>query len=195
MNKTDTKSLVRSLSSAGYVLRDVAKLLDFGLVKAGDATRQATFTAAGSLLGTPLYMSPEAIEEPASVDARSDLYAVGAVGYFLLTGQQVFEGATLMEICKHHVQTEPTRPSKRLGSPVPEDLEAVLLCCLAKNPADRPHTARELRKVLAACSSAGSWTDADARQWWQKRDEASSRKTVKSPDDQTNAHDETIVID
>jgi len=174
---------------------DVAKLLDFGLVKAADAKQQATFTAAGSLLGTPSYMSPEAVETPESVDARSDLYAVGAVGYFLLTGEQVFEGATLMELCKHHVGAEPTRPSERLGSPLSDDVEVVILRCLAKKPADRPQTARELRGALAACKDAGTWTDADARQWWQERDATSSRKTVKSPGDQTNAHDETIVVD
>jgi serine/threonine protein kinase len=81
---------------------DVVKLLDFGLVKAVDAAREAALTAAGSVTGAPLYVSPEGIERPDDVDARSDLYAVG---YFLLTGQPVFEGQSVVKICMHQVQT------------------------------------------------------------------------------------------
>src|SRR6185436_7446598 len=77
---------------------DIVKVLDFGLVKALDEGKQASTTAANSLTGTPLYMAPEAIQAPNTVDARSDLYAVGAVGYFLLTGRPVFETATLVEL-------------------------------------------------------------------------------------------------
>lgn len=92
-------------------------------------------------------MPPEAIETPESVDARSDLYAVGAVGYFLLTGEQVFEGATLMEFCQHHVRTQPTEPSERLGSPVSDDLEALILRCLARKPAVPPIGSQPARRA------------------------------------------------
>ncbi len=93
---------------------DVVKVLDFGLVKATDDQQQAGVTQQASLTGTPLYMSPEAIQLPNSVDARSDLYAVGAVGYFLLTGQPVFEAESVVDLCQKHVSTPPVPPSERV---------------------------------------------------------------------------------
>jgi eukaryotic-like serine/threonine-protein kinase len=154
----------------------VVKVLDFGLVKALDAEKQSALTAANSLTGTPHYMSPEAIQDPDRVDARSDLYAVGAVGYFLLTGTPVFDGKSAVAVCTHHLQTAPEPPSQRLGKSIAGDLEAILLSCLEKNPDSRPASARELAAALDACEDARTWTDADAEQWWRKRGGAGQRQ-------------------
>ncbi len=130
---------------------DVAKVLDFGLVKELEGADDAGLTQANSITGTPQYLAPEAITAPASVDARSDLYALGAVGYFLLTGSHVFEGATIVEVCGAHLHKTPEPLSERLGDPLPPDLEALILKCLAKKPEERPQSADELERALAAC--------------------------------------------
>jgi serine/threonine protein kinase len=149
---------------------DVAKLLDFGLVKAVDAQREAGLTAANALMGTPLYMSPEAIVgKTESIDARSDLYSLGGVGYFLLTGTTVFSGMSLAELFGKHTSAEPEPPSQRLGRPVDPLLESLIIRCLAKSPDDRPRSAEELAEGLARCESAGGWTAAAARIWWTER--------------------------
>jgi hypothetical protein len=145
---------------------DFAKLLDFGLVKAIGTEREARLTLAGAVAGTPLYLSPEAIQQRGELDARSDLYALGAVGYFLLTGTSVFEAKSVVDILTHHVHTPPQPPSERLGRFVSPDLEATLLRCLAKRADDRPATARELADSLARCSACGDWTEAEAVAWW-----------------------------
>src|SRR5262249_26089957 len=145
---------------------DVVKVLDFGLVKSlKDDDSEASLTAAGSLAGTPLYLSPEAIERPDTVDARGDIYAIGAVGYYLLTGTPLFRGASLMEICLHHIKTQPEPPSKRLGRRVSTQLEAMILKCLAKKPQDRPQSALELADELARCDVT-SWSRESAEDWW-----------------------------
>ena len=114
--------------------------------------------------------SSEAIRSPGA-DARSDLYAVGAVAYFLLTGQHVFDGRTVIEICSHHLHTPPVPPSERLGRPVPAALEAVVLACLAKDPARRPQSAGAAAAALEDCA-VGPWTDDDARAWWAAKGRA-----------------------
>jgi serine/threonine-protein kinase len=145
---------------------DVAKLLDFGLVKELGDKGEIGLTKDGVLAGTPHYMCPESLTSPDAVDGRGDLYAVGAVGYYLLTGGHVFEGATVLEVCGHHLHSEPVPPSKRVEGPVPEDLEKVLLSCLEKDPADRPQSAAELGHRLQACQTMGEWTERDAQRWW-----------------------------
>jgi len=154
---------------------DVAKVVDFGLVKELDHAQD--LTVAGVITGTPLYLAPEAIRSSAT-DARSDLYAVGAVGYFLLAGRNVFEGGTLVEVCSHHLHTTPIPPSERLGQPLPHDLEAVILSCLEKDPELRPQSARDLRGRLGACEDAGRWSEQDGAEWWARR----SRRHTKSGD-------------
>lgn len=149
-------------------MSDVAKLLDFGLVKALDADREVALTVADSLTGTPLYASPEGISHPEQVDARSDLYAVGAVGYYLLAGKPVFDGRSIVEVCMHQVNTPAAAPSKRLGKPISRDLEAIILKCLDKNPDKRPQSAEELLTELQQCEAAGSWADEDAMRWWDE---------------------------
>ena len=144
---------------------DVVKVVDFGLVKnfGGNLVESA---ASDAITGTPLYMAPESIAQPETIDGRSDLYAVGAVGYFLLTGQHVFEARTVFEVCSKHMVETPVPPSQRLGRPLPPDLEAIVLGCLAKNREDRPASAAVLRKSLLACADAES-NGQLARDWWR----------------------------
>ena len=144
---------------------DVVKVLDFGLVK--ELGTDSASTTEASLTGTPLYLSPESITAPDRVDGRSDLYAVGAVAFWLLTGTHVFEGNTVVEVCSHHLHTKPDSPSERLGAPVPADLEAVILRCLEKDPAKRYANAEALSHALDACESVDDWSDDLAAAWWK----------------------------
>jgi serine/threonine-protein kinase len=152
---------------------DVAKVVDFGLVR--DLERSSALSRTDVVTGTPLYLAPEAITAPDRVDARADLYALGAVGYFLLAGQHVFTGATLVEVCSHHLHTKPDPPSARLGRPLPSELEALVLACLEKDPALRPPSALVLRNRLAELCAAQPWTDDDARAWWDRYRERPDR--------------------
>jgi hypothetical protein len=145
---------------------DVVKVVDFGLVRTFGGSL-AESTAANVIIGTPLYMAPEAISQPETVDGRSDLYAVGAVGYFLLTGRHVFEAASVLEVCSKHMLEAPVPPSRRLGKPLPADLEAIVLGCLAKDRNARPPSAAALRSSLLDCAGAGRNDVVAARAWWQ----------------------------
>jgi eukaryotic-like serine/threonine-protein kinase len=147
-------------------LADFVKVLDFGLVKAVGGADEAHLTSANAVTGTPLYLSPEAVNEPDRLDARADVYALGAVAYYLLTGTPVFNGATVMEICLKHVREAPEPPSARLGKPVSSALEALILRCLAKARADRPGDAGALLRELEKCPVSGTWTADDAAMWW-----------------------------
>lgn len=147
-------------------LYDFVKLLDFGLVKAVDSEKEAKLTKAGAFTGTPLYLSPEAVRNPDAVDARSDLYAVGAVGYYLLTGGPVFEGQSVLDIIQKHALAVPESPSKRAKLPVSVELEALLLKCLAKKQEDRPTSADAIVAALSEIPIATVWTNKDAQQWW-----------------------------
>jgi serine/threonine protein kinase len=153
---------------------DVVKVLDFGLVRAINEEKQAK--QSGGLSGTPLYMSPEAIQTPEIVDARSDVYAVGAVGYFLLTGQPLFNATTLVELCHQHVSVVPEAPSQRAAEPISAELENALLACLEKNPAKRPQTARDLSLLLDRSPFAQSWTIDDSDAWWGRHERSLSAK-------------------
>jgi serine/threonine protein kinase len=164
---------------------DVAKVLDFGLVK--DLDGEAGLSREGSLVGTPLYLAPEAIRSPAS-DARADLYSVGAVAYHLLTGQHVFEGGTVIEICSQHLHAVPVPPSARLGRPLPEALESWVLACLEKDPARRPRSAPDAAERLAR-SAAGEWTVDDARAWWAGKGRSIVARRATSP---RAVHDATL---
>jgi serine/threonine-protein kinase len=146
--------------------RDVVKLLDFGLVKELQVEREVQLTGASAITGTPQYMAPESIRAPESVDARTDLYALGAVAYFLLAGKEVFDGQSVVEVCSQHLHQKP-EPLSAHGVEVPPELEALVLACLEKDPARRPESAAALRAQLEACR-VEPWTDEDARRWWQK---------------------------
>jgi serine/threonine-protein kinase len=149
-------------------LYDFPKVVDFGLVKDLDPGADPALTRADTIAGTPLYIAPEAITAPESVSPQADLYSLAAVGYFALTGRPVFDGRTLVEVCSHHIHARPEPPSSRLGTPVPADLEALLLECLEKDPRRRPSGAHELRRRLQACAAFGAWTQDEARAWWQQ---------------------------
>ena len=168
-------------------ISDLVKVVDFGLVKdvRTDPSADATLTNTESITGTPLYMAPETITAPDSVDARTDIYALGAVGYWLLTGTHVFGGNTMMEVLAHHLHSTPEPPSARLNMRVEADLEKVLLACLAKRPDDRPASAHALRDQLRACAAAKRWTNARAAQWWSAhRHELRSAQRPASNDPQ-----------
>jgi serine/threonine-protein kinase len=152
---------------------DVAKVVDFGLVR--DLERAASASRTNLVQGTPLYLSPEAITAPDRVDGRGDIYALGAVGYFLLSGQHVFSGATLVEVCSHHLHTRPLPPSERLGRALPAPLEALVLACLEKDPARRPASAGELRSRLGTIADDFPWSEDDARAWWERWSERPDR--------------------
>jgi eukaryotic-like serine/threonine-protein kinase len=157
---------------------DVVKVLDFGLVKALDEEKRSGLTQQNSLTGTPLYMSPEAIQLPSSVDARSDIYAVGAVGYFLLTGEAVFKAANVVDLFQMHVATLPTPPSERSKSPIPIELESALLACLEKSRAKRPQTARDLAQLISRCPEALRWSVEDADAWWGRHERGQSNPAI-----------------
>ena len=148
---------------------DVVKVVDFGLVtRVGplDSNATATVETANIIRGTPLYLSPEAIRNQPNLDARSDLYAVGAVGYFLMTGRPVFQADSVVEVLSHHLNTRPVPPSQYTPWQPHADLEELILQCLAKNPADRPSDARTLQRALADCTCDPPWRMDEAAAWW-----------------------------
>ena len=149
---------------------DVVKVVDFGLAKRiGPADTAVTefVTTTSAIQGTPLYMPPEALRSEATLDARSDLYALGAVGYFLLTGAPVFQAGTVVEVFAHHLNTVPQPPSRHAPHPVPAALDDMILRCLAKDPADRPADALTLRRELSQCPCDRPWTTEQAEAWWR----------------------------
>ena len=173
-------------------IADFITVLDFGLVKAVDGNKQAAMTRADTMMGTPAYMSPEAVSNPDSVDARSDVYAVGAVGYFLVTGRPMFEGSNRLEVVMKQTTEMPVPPSKRLSRPICADLEALLLRCLSKSGADRPQSMTELDGALGACASASTWHARDARAWWSAH-RPTSGGSAASP--VPGASDQTVELD
>ena len=171
---------------------DVVKVLDFGLVKMTDESRQSDDKSA--MAGTPLYMSPEAIQLPESVDARSDLYAVGAVGYFLLTGRPVFDADSIVELCQKHVDETPRPPSVVLGRKVNETLEDALLACLEKSRAKRPQTGRELALRLDRVEVDDGWNVEKADLWWSQHERglATPTKSPSAAETTNREHEATI---
>jgi eukaryotic-like serine/threonine-protein kinase len=158
---------------------DFPKVVDFGLVKDLQHPGGVGLTQADLVAGTPLYLAPEAITAPERISDRSDLYSLGAVGYFALTGSNLFEGRTVVEVCSHHLHTAPQPPSERLGRPVPADLESLILDCLAKDPDRRPAGADDLRRRLQSCEAFGGWTAEDARSWWLNEGETLATGTLE----------------
>jgi len=146
---------------------DVVKVLDFGLVASSEPERQASaVTAQSAFAGTPGYMAPEALRSGA-VDARADLYGLGCVGYWLLTGQLVFDADSVADQIAAHLRQSPARPSERLAAPVDTALESTLMSCLSKDPAGRPESAAAMARELSKSALAGDWTQADAAKWWK----------------------------
>jgi len=150
------------------VRADFLKVLDFGLVKYQSPMEglETKLTAEGTTTGTPAFMAPEMALGKGSVDARSDIYALGCVAYWLLTGSLVFQGETPMEIVVHHVKTEPVPPSQKSELPIPEDLEKTVMACLAKDPDERPQTVLELSRMLDRNKPELRWSQTQAIGWW-----------------------------
>jgi len=146
---------------------DVAKVVDFGLVKEMDES--AWRTQEGRVFGTPHYLSPEAISSSDPVGPASDLYSLGCVGYFLLTGQRVFEGQAVIEVATQHLMDVPVSPAERLGRPVPDTLAAILMMLLEKKPEQRPSSAHALMALLEPADDVEPWSTERARAWWSLR--------------------------
>jgi serine/threonine protein kinase len=147
---------------------DCVKVLDFGLVQEYQAEKRRETNLAGrdELEGTPWFMPPEAITGANASDPRSDLYSVGALAYFLLTGTYAYDGATIREIHEHQLAGPPPPPSQRSTKPISAELDQLVLACLAADPADRPPSAVELRQSLLATPRAGEWTLVEQMAWW-----------------------------
>lgn len=173
-------------------VRDVTKVLDFGLVKNLGRIDDLERTNTLSIKGTPHYLSPEAIQAPQSIDATTDIYALGAVGYYLLCGRHVFEGKTIMEVCLHHLNTEPAPISQFGLIDVPAALEELVMSCLDKNQANRPQSGQDLADALDQLQ-VGRWTRMDAEAWWDVFGSEIEQSTT--PVSRASATEQTVAID
>lgn len=146
---------------------DFAKVLDFGLVKVSEDRDETQMTVPGTTTGTPSYMAPELALGSPQIDGRTDLYGLGCVAYWLITGRLVFEetGSTAMMLA--HLNKVPVPPSQKVASAVPASLDRAVIMCLAKSPADRPANAEALSALFDNLDDVGSWTLKDAASWWQ----------------------------
>jgi len=185
LNEAHRKGIIhRDIKPANIILcergdvPDVAKVVDFGLVKEITAEKGESM-----ILGTPAYVAPEAVTDPATIGPAVDLYALGCVGYFLLTGRRVFEGKTNVDLCVQHVTAQPKPPTSH-GVKMPAELERVILMCLAKQPADRPASAAALAKLLREVPAARDWSEEEAIAWWSDFKKA-DRPSAASADTMT----------
>jgi serine/threonine-protein kinase len=155
---------------------DVVKVLDFGLVQkarrdpAQDLTASlASMASLAGVAGTPAFMAPELVADPDRVDHRADIYALGCVAHYLLTGEHVFHARTPLQALLDHVSAPPPRTLARAAADVPGWLDDLILACLAKDPADRPQTAAIVAQRIAMLEGAPGWSASAARDWWQRR--------------------------
>jgi serine/threonine-protein kinase len=164
---------------------DFVKVLDFGLVKVRQrGARQSLTATIEHTTGTPAYMAPEIILGESNIDRRADVYALGCVAYYLLTGQLVFEADTPMKMLMQHVQTPPVPPSERTELPIPRELDDLVLACLNKDPRKRPQNAEELFAMAWQCRSCEDWNQPSARTWWEAHlPELCGPLTISEPDD------------
>jgi serine/threonine-protein kinase len=166
---------------------DVAKLLDFGLVRPTSTARDVNLSAEGQVLGTPLYMSPEQATGTRELDERSDIYSLGAVAFYLLTGRPPFEGDDGLTVLIAHAR-DPVTPPSQIRPGIPEDLEHVVLRCLAKDASDRFADAEDLERALDACACADDWGQHDAARWWRDYNRAPAVQTAKSTAPRETSH-------
>ena len=172
---------------------DFLKVVDFGLVKElGGRAGEERVSGVQVLTGTPLYLAPEAITRPNDVDGRADLYSLGAVAYYLLTGTPVFDGSTIIEVCGHHLHSPVEPPSQRTGQPVPASLEALVLQLLEKDPARRPQDADAVVEALETMDDVPRWTAHDARQWWRSR--AGAVRTAREEEPSTGTPSRALAV-
>jgi serine/threonine protein kinase len=163
---------------------DFVKVLDFGLVKAiGDRDQQSTLlTAPDSTTGTPAYIAPEVIRGDGVADHRMDIYTLGCVGYWLLTGRLVFQAPNAIQLMYQHANATPVPPSQQSELEIPPALDSVILACLAKHPQDRPQNASELSRLLAAAVSREEWSEERAHRWWDRHHPESNWVQPAEPD-------------
>jgi serine/threonine-protein kinase len=156
---------------------DFVKVLDFGLVKdRGDSGRDGLLlTAPEATAGTPAYIAPEVVRGDAVIDHRVDIYALGCVAYWLLTGKLVFEAPNAIQLMIQHSSAVPLPPSQRIETPVPAEFDALVLACLAKKPEDRPADASELGRRFAAVVPGDGWSEEKAQRWWRRHHPDSAR--------------------
>jgi predicted Ser/Thr protein kinase len=172
---------------------DVVKVVDFGLVKRLSDEDDPERSDTRSIKGTPQYLSPEGVTTPNEVDARSDIYALGAVGYFLLTGRPVFQGDSMYDICMQQVNGTPLPMSEARGEPVPKALEEIILSCLAKDKDDRPASGQALADALDQLDVT-RWTRADAEEWWNDHgQQVENQRESMTP--RITGHTMEVVID
>jgi serine/threonine-protein kinase len=155
------------------------KVLDFGIVKATNASSLgmgilATSASVNVLQGTPAFIAPEQALGVSRIDSRADVYATGCVAYWLLTGQLVFTAETAMDMLMNHAHTVPTPPSARSELPIPPALDQLVLSCLAKDPAARPQSAKELSRRLGEIAGLAPWSEDRAHDWWRTHKPVSS---------------------
>lgn len=166
---------------------DVAKLLDFGLVKTLEADESSPeITIEGAVIGSPMYAPPERITSDGEPDARGDIYSLGATAYFLLTGRPVFRGDRALKLLFAHANETPIHPQE-LVPEIPDDLAAVVMKCLDKDPDDRFQSASELEAAFDACEIAGSWTQSAAESWWSELDEIDPERVADPAEIETQA--------
>jgi serine/threonine-protein kinase len=156
---------------------DFVKVLDFGLVALAPEHRAggADLTVEGHVRGTPAYMPPE-MAEGTRLDGRADVYSLGCVAFWLLTGRLVFEAETPLSMILAHARNAPAAPSRFAEVDVPEVLDRIVLACLQKDPAQRPQTVDALVQMLAACPLEAQWTTARAQTWWETHRPATARR-------------------
>jgi len=152
---------------------DFIKVLDFGIVKVTQA-REAIVTQENILRGTPAFIAPEQVLSRGEIDSRADIYSVGCVAYWLLTGDLVFRGDTPIAVMMHHAHTAPVPVSQRTELPISPELDRLILSCLEKNPAKRPQSARELSSRLAEMPVVAPWTEEQAAIWWSRHEPTTS---------------------
>ena len=165
---------------------DVAKVLDFGLVMASvdmGKPSDGLATAANTATGTPAFMPPEIGSGKGPVDERSDLYSLGCVAYWMLTGTLVFSEDNPMSLMIAHIQDEPVHPSERMDMNPPRDLEIMIMKLLAKDPADRPQNAMEVAEAMVPIEREAGWSRARSRDWWEKHIPADAEPPRPSPAD------------
>jgi hypothetical protein len=151
------------------VQRDFIKVLDFGLVaqRGPVAASELRLTQAEHVMGTPSFMAPEAALGQ-TLDGRSDLYGLGCVAYWLVTGREVFEGSNAIEVISKHVSHAPDPPSRHAPGAIPPELDALILSCMEKTPGRRPHSAREVARLLRAVPLPDAWSEERAEAWWSE---------------------------
>lgn len=172
------------LCNRGDMAEDMVKVLDFGLAKSYQDYAKVSAEVSHSLTiaGTPQFISPEAVSLPDQVDHCSDIYAVGALGYYLLTGENVFNGESAFEVLQKHVSSTPETPRQRLGVAVEDSLEKAIMKCLEKEPSNRPQSAQALIAILRGSSAYQTWTEGQAAEWWMEfREHQAARSRLESP--------------